>query len=95
MFTRCVDVDPTEFTQRITVLSSSFNLLIHIMLVLAYNGFWVNFTNSAKGSLNRLPIETSQNGYIIIWKFFSIFLMQNTPKPASETIKLATSKQFS
>jgi hypothetical protein len=28
------------------------------MLVLAYNGFWVNFTNSAKGSDNRLPIET-------------------------------------
>jgi hypothetical protein len=59
MFTRRIDITPTEFTSNHSGIQFFFQFtLIHIVLVLAYaNGFWVNFTNSANGSLNRRPIE--------------------------------------
>jgi hypothetical protein len=59
MFTRRIDID----THRVYIEPQWYQFffqftLIHIVLVLAYaNGFWVNFTNSANGSLNRRPIE--------------------------------------
>jgi hypothetical protein len=52
MFTRCVDVYPTEFTQRITVLSSSSLIYFgpHHAGTAPRQWLLIIFTNSAKGS---------------------------------------------
>jgi hypothetical protein len=58
------------------------------MLVLAYaNSFWINFNHSAKGSDNRLPIETEPRTVIGLNSSRAILDAEYTEAPASETIK--------
>ena len=90
-FTSSIDVNPTEFTQLITVLSNADCNLVWSTSCW-YCPTPIDFgsiLNSANGSESLLPIETEpRTVYIVIWKFFSRnFTRRINDAPASRNYK--------